>query len=608
MKPLNWIILGILAFLSIVFVAFYFMLGFDQVDWPQGLVLGIVWWAAIIAVGIGLHAQKRYFDKQDNSGATLSGPLQANGASPSRKNGASVGTVVMSAILIPTLALCPYFSANLGYADDVKDGLPSQHSATSGSSTSKASTESNASTAYSEKSTNTSASNNQFMSYYMLSIDTVGVDVFYSINDSNLEQLKPGNDFSVSFTDKIEFFVRPQVGYLTSSTFLHSANPNGFVDPDSSGIYSTIGENELPGFENAVKSALEIGCTKEFHFVNKGTSAITKYKYRQFLITAEPFEITATFNLEGGTLDGSKTYVDDDVYYGPDVIGHRLHNIINLPAANPVKEDFTFKGWRAADTQTLYPEGSAVDVQQYWRYLYDNSDSEGADLPFTAQWTEDVSEPSQPIEAPDSAKPDTSDSSTSGSTTTPKPSTPDNGNEAPGSSDEGPDANEDDDLKGSSIGSQATASKDPNSSSNSSANSSTADNANGSQASANQPSATAANPFAGDVEHGKKLAIQQRTAGSVQEGVPFKNAIAASAGALRDGIYVIEDIIVDDPVAQGYGIAYPNRGCWVCDYLKAGIVLTLVYGAVVMAYRAARRNRRRASLDGQNVTVGAVSA
>lgn len=611
MKAINWIVLAILAALSIIFMLLYFLLGFNLIDWPQGLVLGIVWWVAIIAVGAGLQIQKRYFIKKDNAIAVDTNSPQPENTNSSTKRTASTGTFLITAILVPTLVLCPFFSTNIGFADDTKTEAASQKAA-SGSSASdekppndnksdvdkkdaEAQSAGTATSTTTEQSNNASSHSNQFLSYYMLSIETVGVDVFYSINDSTLEEMKPGCELVTSFTDKIEFFVRPQVGYLTSSTFLHSANPNDFVTPDSSGIYSKLGENEQDGFENAVKSALEMGCTKEFHFQNKGTSAITKYKYRQFLITAEPFAITASFDLDGGTLDGASTYVDTDVYYGPDVAGHRLRNIINMPAADPVKENCTFSGWDAADTDSLYTAGASVDVTDYWRYLYDNSHDDGAVLPFAAQWEEDEIADAPTDDPNDKPSDEPNDEPVGSPSDAPSDNPTDSPSETPDSTpsdkpNEGPTGGVSSDTQGTTLPSQDSGTTTSNA-------------GNDSSTSANK----ASNPFIGSEQHGKMLASNQRTAGSLREGIPFKDAITSTSNALRDGIYTVEDVIIDDPIAQGYGIAFSNRGCWVCDYLKAGIVLTLLYGAIVIVYRAARRNRKNMYTNNQDPIVGAVS-
>lgn len=605
MKAINWIVLALLAALSIMFVSLYFLFGFNLVDWPQGLVLGIIWWVAIIIVGIGLQIQKRYFIKKDKATAAGIESPETENINSKNKRSSSPGTLLITAILVPTLVLCPFFSTNLGFADDAKAENSSRNAANTAS----------------EPSESASSRSNQFMSYYMLSIETVGVDVFYSINDSALEQMMPGHELVTSFTDKIEFFVRPQVGYLTSSTFLHSANPNDFVNPDSSGIYSQIGENEQPGFENAVKSALEIGCTKEFHFQNKGTSAITKYKYRQFLITAEPFAITASFDLDGGTLDGSSTYVDDDVYYGPDVVGHRLHNIVQMPGTAPVKEGYAFIGWDAADTYPLYAAGASVDVTDFWRYLYDNSHDDGAVLPFEATWKEESvadspnDEPNdEPSDEPkDEPADDPADSPSDNPSDVPSdnPADSPSGNPSDVPSDS-PTDNPSDTTTGNPADTPNEGATDNGVVSDTQGTNSPSQvpgsGTSGTDVSSNTSQNKATNPFAGSEEHGRLLASQQRTAGSLKDGTPFKDAITSTSNALRDGIYVVEDVIIDDPIAQGYGIAFPNRGCWICDYLKAGIVLTLLYGGVVIVYRAARRNRQNIYKDNQDLVVGAVSA
>ena len=103
--------------------------------------------------------------------------------------------------------------------------------------------------------------------------------------------------------------------------------------------------------------------------------------------------------------------------------------------------------------------------------------------------------------------------------------------------------------------------------------------------------------MAGNPEQTKKSAKHMYTAGSVHDNTPFGDAISAGAGTLRNGLYIVEDLIIDDPDALGYGIGVESRGCWVCDYLRAGIIITLLYGAIVLIYRAARHGRNDEGSD-----------
>lgn len=614
MKAINWVVLAILTALSIVFVSLYFMLRFNLVDWPQGLVLGIAWWAAIIAVGVCLFIQKRHFDnidaardKQANNGASKEKTVFS-------KNKASIGTAVMSAILVPALAFCPCFSSGFSYADEF-------------SSSSAASV---ATTAVQAKASKPKPSDYYDPWYYKLSPDSTGVYLMYSIKGSPLKQLQPGEVLSAPHPDPVEFYVRPKTGYLVDSTFLHSGNEFNFVSPTSKGTYSKIGTNELPGFEDATKEALEIGCTKEFHYSFREGSAWRYSIYREFEITIKPFAVKASFDLNGGTIDGSSTYIDTTTYYGTNVEDHSNDDLIAMPEATPIKEGYDFTGWTAGNSTELEPSGADVDIDNYWRYLYDHSNDVGATLPFTAQWKQEdattetpadtpsddpegkpadtpADKPSDTTEGTPAVNPDVAGGSTASGTTGSASDSgsnsatgstsgtensdsnsgdvsgtdPDNGDAsdpATGGTDEEPGA-----LKGSPVTSQGT----------------TQGTASGTVA----PAVTTANgitgvnhvpednPMSGDVEHGLKLAAQQRTAGTLPDDTPLKDSITAGTNALRDGVYMVEDLINDDPVAMGYGISYANRGCWVCDYLKAGIIITLLYGAIVLVYRAARRGR-----------------
>lgn len=575
MKAINWVILAILAILSIVFVSLYFMLGFNLVDWPQGLVLGIIWWAAIIAVGVCLFIQKRHFDKAD---ATYDNNAKSNASEEkpiSSKKKAPIGTTLVSAILVPALAFCPYFSSGFSYADEA--------------SSSSAAT--NASAPVQSKASQSLPSDYYDPWYYKLSPNSTGVYLMYSIKGSPLKQLQPGEVLSAPHPDPVEFFVRPKTGYLTDSTFLHSGNEFSFVNPTAKGVYSKIGTNELPGFEDATKEALEAGCTKEFHYSFHEGSAWRYSIYREFEITIKPFAVEATFDLNGGTIDGSSTYIDTNTYYGTNVEGHANDDLIAMPTTTPVKEGFDFAGWTAGNSTELEPSGANVDIDNYWRYLYDNSNDVGATLPFTAQWNQEESTTDTPANTPDNTPADKPDDPSSGAPTNTPDDTPadkpdDSSSGAPAdnpSSSEGATNEEPGNLKGSPVTSQGT-SQGANIGATAPAAPTTANTTNTNKV-------VEENPMSGDVEHGLKLASQQRTAGTLAEDTPLKDSITAGTNALRDGVYIVEDLISDDPVAMGFGISYANRGCWVCDYLKAGIIITLLYGAIVLVYRAARRGR-----------------
>lgn len=55
MRKSNWIIIGVLVLASIIFLAMWYMLGFNLVDNPLDLVLTIIWWLLIIAICVIIH-------------------------------------------------------------------------------------------------------------------------------------------------------------------------------------------------------------------------------------------------------------------------------------------------------------------------------------------------------------------------------------------------------------------------------------------------------------------------------------------------------------------------------------------------------------------------
>lgn len=50
MKKSNWLIVGLLVVASVIFLAMWYVLGFNLIDDPLDLVVSIVWWVVIIAI------------------------------------------------------------------------------------------------------------------------------------------------------------------------------------------------------------------------------------------------------------------------------------------------------------------------------------------------------------------------------------------------------------------------------------------------------------------------------------------------------------------------------------------------------------------------------
>lgn len=50
MKKSNWLIAGLLVVASVIFLAMWYVLGFNLIDDPLDLIVSIVWWVVIIAV------------------------------------------------------------------------------------------------------------------------------------------------------------------------------------------------------------------------------------------------------------------------------------------------------------------------------------------------------------------------------------------------------------------------------------------------------------------------------------------------------------------------------------------------------------------------------
>lgn len=50
MRKSNWLIIGILAVASVIYLVAWYVMGLDKVDAPFDLVVTVVWWVVIVAV------------------------------------------------------------------------------------------------------------------------------------------------------------------------------------------------------------------------------------------------------------------------------------------------------------------------------------------------------------------------------------------------------------------------------------------------------------------------------------------------------------------------------------------------------------------------------
>ncbi|WP_304518545.1 InlB B-repeat-containing protein [Adlercreutzia sp. ZJ176] len=223
------------------------------------------------------------------------------------------------------------------------------------------------------------------------------VQVFYSINGSELAEMGIGESFAVEKSTRSEFYVKTKEGYGVGTTFRHSstASSDG-AGRWMNGTYSDIDNIRHKGtlspfedFLNAVDSAKARGCTKEFHY---GKNDKESYRYRQFVIAATPIPVKVKYDLDGGQLAGESSYVDSKSYFHGNVTEHPNSNVITLPQEEPAKGGAQFHGWQLGINGRTYSAGESVDVNALWPYLGDVRDpASGAELTFKALWSNEVS-------------------------------------------------------------------------------------------------------------------------------------------------------------------------------------------------------------------------
>ncbi len=64
MKKVNFIVLGALFLASLALLWLWWYLGFSSVDGPADVIISVVWWAAIVAMGYGIYRFEQRRRKQ----------------------------------------------------------------------------------------------------------------------------------------------------------------------------------------------------------------------------------------------------------------------------------------------------------------------------------------------------------------------------------------------------------------------------------------------------------------------------------------------------------------------------------------------------------------
>ncbi|WP_139650734.1 SHIRT domain-containing protein [Raoultibacter phocaeensis] len=230
--------------------------------------------------------------------------------------------------------------------------------------------------------------------YYKYSTESSNMELYYSINAGPLTQISLGDSFTADVNDAVVFFAKTKEGYQSGSDFEHRSSRAGFQNGGYTwGYYKDIDSPDIANlylnghdFTSLVSAAADIGIAKVFYYTDRKP----EFTYREFKISAEPLAVTAAYDLDGGTLDGQKSWIDSTTYYHSNVVESPNH-VIQLPANAPQKEGSTFSGWQLSVNNGIYGKidsgSTAVSVDDVWSVIKELAgDATNYKLTFTALW------------------------------------------------------------------------------------------------------------------------------------------------------------------------------------------------------------------------------
>lgn len=157
---------------------------------------------------------------------------------------------------------------------------------------------------------------------------SAGAEIYYSINGSDLVQLKRGQTLTLKASDycnssltsqtvseRVMFFVQLPDGYTTGSTF---------TGTNCSGTYQNLNDASLSGaftyngysFAKAKAAAQLQGCDKFFYYSGLNATNYANSSQgpgRSFIITATPVAYSVVYDANGGSsVSDSKTYYHEN--------------------------------------------------------------------------------------------------------------------------------------------------------------------------------------------------------------------------------------------------------------------------------------------------------
>ena len=205
--------------------------------------------------------------------------------------------------------------------------------------------------------------------------ETTGVRVYYSLNGDALKVIETGETIVVSIKantingkgkEGIQFYAASEEGYETTTEF---SAAGGYQEGKSSPLADVPKSYCDHNFTSAIAAANNKGCTRGFYY-GDWTSAGTAN--RAFKLSADPIKVSVEY--KPGATSVSNMPTDSSRY--------TIKDTVTLKNQIPVRNGYTFSGWKLEGTDKIYNSSDKIPVKQVWKNITYKT------LVFVAQWTE----------------------------------------------------------------------------------------------------------------------------------------------------------------------------------------------------------------------------
>ena len=205
--------------------------------------------------------------------------------------------------------------------------------------------------------------------------ETTGVRVYYSLNGDALKVIETGETIVVSIKantingkgkEGIQFYAASEEGYETTTEF---SAAGGYQEGKSSPLADVPKSYCDHNFTSAIAAANNKGCTRGFYY-GDWTSAGTAN--RAFKLSADPIKVSVEY--KPGATSVSNMPTDSSRY--------TIKDTVTIKNQIPVRNGYTFSGWKLEGTDKIYNSSDKIPVKQVWKNITYKT------LVFVAQWTE----------------------------------------------------------------------------------------------------------------------------------------------------------------------------------------------------------------------------